>query len=542
MGGRPNPRYGPAPVAALALVLAGAPGAALAGPLASPQSDPQVEALTAAVRALEDRVAAEAAARQALEARLAAAEAVERLPAAAEADGGAAEPRAAPGIKVTFGGFLAAEAVYRSRNEASDISSSFNRIPFDNAPQAHQHELRGTARQTRLSVLLQGSAGPAVRFAGYGEIDFQGAAQTANSIESNSYNPRLRHLYATLGWDNLGLEVLAGQTWSLATLNGKGISPRNELPPPLIDGQYIPGFVWARQPQLRLTKTWSNGLWAAVSLENPQTTFASPATGILGVAPGVEVLTSIPGVSGFDNGNSLSLNNLPDVVGKIAYEPRIGGRRPLHLEVFGLRRSYGARVDVKPGNALGLAPGAFTVDADGGGVGGSVTATLAPLRLDLQASALTGRGIGRYGSAQLPDATLRPDGSIEPVGQTMFLVGAVWHPSPRLDLYVFGGQERQTARFFDDSTGHYGLGNPAATFTEDSCTTEGGVCAPNLRQVRQVSVGAWHKPYVGAFGQVRLGLEYSHTWVSGFPAGDFAPRTSEDMVFASFRYYPPVLD
>jgi uncharacterized protein YukE len=36
------------------------------------------------------------------------------------------------------------------------------------------------------------------RVAGYGEIDFEGAAQTANSVATNSFNPRMRQLSLAL--------------------------------------------------------------------------------------------------------------------------------------------------------------------------------------------------------------------------------------------------------------------------------------------------------------------------------------------------------
>jgi hypothetical protein len=523
--------------AVLGVLLAGAPALALAD--AETPRDAEVQSLSSAVERLEARLAEETKAREALEARLRAAEAEAPRQLAERPPSDPKALRPLQGVTVTLGGFLAAEAIYRSRNEASDISSSFSRIPFDNAPQSRAHELRGTARQSRLSLLVEGDAGPALRLSAYGEIDFQGAAQTANSIESNSYNPRLRHLYGVMAWKDRGLQVLAGQTWSLATLNAHGITPRNEAPPPVIDGQYLPGFVWARQPQLRVTKSWGEALWSAVSLENPQTSFASPATGISLTAPGVTATTGLAGVSGFDNGNSLSFNDAPDIVGKLAYEPRIGGGRPLHLEVFGLWRRYQTRVDVAAGNALGLPPRAFTARGSGGGVGGSATGSIARLRLDLQASVLSGRGIGRYGSAQLPDVVLAPDGGVAPIRQTMLLAGTVWHATPSLDLYAFAGEERQQPRFFNDSTGRYGLGNPSATFTPASCSTEGAACAPNIRRARQLAVGAWRQAYKGPYGQVRLGLEYSHTQLVGFAADGFEPRTAEDMVFASFRLYPP---
>ena len=522
----------------------------------------KVDALTASLKAVEARLDEETRARQALETQVAAAtdaadasradaqaaraelaDQIKTLPPSPAAPAASAEDAASSsrkGITITPGGFLAAESIYRSKNDAADISSSFSRIPFDNAALAHTNELRGTARQTRLSLLVQGDVDPTTHAAFYGEFDFQAAAQTANSNESNSYNPRIRHLYGTLDWDRLGLHLLAGQTWSLATLNSKGITPRNEAPPPLIDGQYMPGFVWARQPQLRLVKDWNKSVWAAVSLENPQTTFAAPATGISSTAAGISLLETTPGISGFDSANSLSLNHLPDVVGKLAYEPVIGGARPLHLEVFGLWRTYSVRIDAASGNAAGLPAGSFNTNAQGGGVGGSVAATVLPHRLDLQASVITGQGIGRYGSAQLPDVTLKPDGHIAPIQETMFLVGGTWHALATTDIYVFGGEERQQAKYFDLGSGVFGFGNPAASFTAASCTTEGGVCSPNLRQASQITGGIWHRAYSGAFGQIRIGLQYSHTNLTGFPGvGGYAPKTSDNMVFTSFRYYLP---
>src|ERR1700744_6371736 len=178
------------------------------------------------------------------------------------------------GVSVTLGGFLAMESVYRSRSESADIGSSFSGVPFANQPVGHMSEIRGTARQSRLSLLVQGDVDSDTHLAMYDEFDFLGAAQTANSNESNSFNLRVRNLYGTIDWDSLGLELLAGQNWSLVTLNSKGITPRNAVPPATIEAQYAVGFNWARQPQIRITKNWDKELWLAVSVENPQTTFA----------------------------------------------------------------------------------------------------------------------------------------------------------------------------------------------------------------------------------------------------------------------------
>src|SRR5215469_2641045 len=110
---------------------------------------------------------------------------------------------------VTVGGFTAAESVYRERSETADIGSSFSAIPFANSSMSHLSEFRETARQSRLSVLMQANADSDTHLAFYGEFDFLGAAQTANSNESNSYNLRIRHFYGQVDWDSIGVELLA---------------------------------------------------------------------------------------------------------------------------------------------------------------------------------------------------------------------------------------------------------------------------------------------------------------------------------------------
>jgi hypothetical protein len=159
------------------------------------------------------------------------------------------------GLTITPGGFFALEGVWRDHNMISDVDTNFGQIPYRNNATGHSGEFRLSARQSRLSLLVEGKVDPVTTFAGYGEFDFLGAGQTANSNESNSYQPRIRHLYGQIDENAWGTHVLAGQTWSLVTLNGfGGIKPRSEQIPLTIDAQYVPGFSWARQPQLRLVQ------------------------------------------------------------------------------------------------------------------------------------------------------------------------------------------------------------------------------------------------------------------------------------------------
>jgi hypothetical protein len=133
------------------------------------------------------------------------------------------------GIDLTIGGYIEAASIYRTRNETADISSNFNTaIPFPNSPNYHLTELRFSAHQTRLDLLAQGKVGPDTALAGYVESDFQSAPADSNSIESNSYTPRLRQAYATLDRKDLGFHLLGGQVYTLLTMFNHDMTPRQE--------------------------------------------------------------------------------------------------------------------------------------------------------------------------------------------------------------------------------------------------------------------------------------------------------------------------
>ncbi len=553
---------------------------------ASDSTQAKIDSLTAAVSTLENRLNEETAARQADEARAQAAEtkadaaeadaqatrtelqaSIQTIPSDVQTAVAAAKPKTDKiyykGITLTPGGFLEAAGIYRSAGMDSDLASNFSKVPLANNAVGHTSELRGSARQSRLSLLAQGDINQTTSAAFYTEVDFLGAAQTANENSTNSFNLRIRNLYGTIDWNAAGWHLLAGQNWSLVTMNSKGISPRNEVPPPVIDAQYVPGFAFARQPQIRLTKDFDDKqVWVAVSVENPQTTFTgSTAAGVVALtgATGSSLTTSpsagISASSGFTNINTFSLNHVPDVVGKLAFEPNIGGARPLHLEVFGVYSDFYDRINIASNN-FGFPVGIGNSDVSGGGFGAGAIVNVVPKILDIEGSVMTGEGIGRYGAAGLPDVTLKPNGKIAPIPETMFLAGATLHATPALDFYIFGGQESESEKAFNITTvtgplgtTHLGYGNPF--FVNAGCLAEvptGGTaltCTGNVKSVDQITAGLWDKVYSGAYGYVRVGLQYSHTDLYTFAGenaagrpGSLAPHATDDMVFTSFRYYP----
>ena len=72
--------------------------------------------------------------------------------------------------------------------------------------------------------------------------------------------------------------------------------------------------------------------------------------------PAYTVTNTHTGGSLFDNTNSFSLNHIPDVVGKVAWEPVIDGAQPLHMEVLGIYRSFYDRINVAATNSARPCP------------------------------------------------------------------------------------------------------------------------------------------------------------------------------------------
>jgi hypothetical protein len=449
------------------------------------------------------------------------------------------------GISITMGGFAEAASIYRDRDETADISSSFSKIPFQNDPASHTSETRFTARQSRYSILAQGDVMKGVTAGFYGEFDFQGAAQTANSNQSDSYNPRIRNLYGQIDWNDAGWHILGGQNWSLLTLQNNGITPRSEVTPPQIDAQYIPGFAWARQPGFRVVKDFNKEWWIGVAVEQAQTTFGGSASGVTSYtnvgAAGVSYVTAQAPTNGYYNGTNYSLNQVPDVIGKVAWEKKLGDQK-VHIEGFGIYRQFTDRVNYAAAAmaSVGASPGHSTETATGGGGGGSIAVyDVVPKHLDLQASFFTGNGIGRYGSGGLPDATVRPDGVLAGIPETMWLAGGTYHVNKDWDVYGFAGSEDGRSKTYAlSATTGMGYGTLPGS-NNSGCNIEGGSCSAVTKSIDQYTGGFWWKFYQGSFGRAQFGVQYSYTERKAFAdAGGIAPIARENMLFTSFRFYP----
>ena len=101
------------------------------------------------------------------------------------------------GVKLTLGGFIDLTGYYRSRNENRGTGTGYSTIPFYGpTPQGNSGEFGLSAQQTRLAGKIEGSIGPQSTLLGYVEMDFNNGAGGADSVQSNSYTPRLRQAFA----------------------------------------------------------------------------------------------------------------------------------------------------------------------------------------------------------------------------------------------------------------------------------------------------------------------------------------------------------
>ena len=448
------------------------------------------------------------------------------------------------GVSVQLGGFIEAMAITRTRNETSDFASSFAAVPYANTPQYHEPEFRGTGRQSRISLLIEGKPSTVERVAAYFETDFGSSGTTSNSNESNSYTLRVRQAYATFDNANWGFHVLGGQSYSLVVMDRVGITPRQENLPLLPEGQFHVGFNWTRQAQIRFVKDFDNHrIWAGLSFEEPQTVYVTN-TVTNGVIGGTANLNNAGG-SLLNATTTYSDDIAPDVIGKLAFDPSFG-----HYEVYGLARFMHTR-DVLAAPAVNSGRNRTVL---AGGVGAGMLLPILGRNLVFQATGLAGEGIGRYGSGQIADATVSSNGTPIPIPEIEALLGLVYHPGKAWDLYSYVGAEQAEKRSFNETfrgspvTYNFGYGNG---FDNDTgCATEGStVCSGQTRGIVEGTLGGWYRFLHGDYGTMEVGTSWSYVRRTAFQGDTYntaatrvtgvtTPKTDDNIILISFRYLP----
>jgi len=478
------------------------------------------------------------------------------------------------GVTITPGGFLAAETVRRSRALAADVNTPFNNITMAGASQSTMSEFFGSGRQSRISMLAEGKL-KAATLRGYYESDFLSAGITSNANQSNSYTLRQRQAWGQAAFDE-GWTFTGGQMWSLLTETKHGTDNRSEALPMTIDANYQVGFSWARQYGIRLAKNFGNKAWFAVSMENSQATLTAhgnAANFLLGSAgaggglynSGVTTCsTTSSDVTTCTPAASYSFNPAPDLIAKVALEPKFG-----HYEIFGVYSRFRDRVFpcaefTNPACPSTLTAAsaieAYNSSKDGGGVGANARWTFAK-HLDFGLHGFGGSGIGRYGSGGLADTTVNGDGTLHLLRGFQGMASLEWH-GPKLDLYLYPGAEYAARSASVDLVSGklvgYG-GNPYTTtasgsaFNNSGCLSEapplagngftpGGYasgCTADTRVLVEGTAGFWYRFYQGPKGRFQFGAQYSYVTRNTWSAVGGDPHGIDGMVFTSFRYYLP---
>jgi hypothetical protein len=449
-------------------------------------------------------------------------------------------------INVQLGGFFEAAGYYRSRNEVTDLASSFTSgIPERNSPLYHIPESGFSARQTRLQATATANPDEVTKVQGAVVMDFLGAAPTSNYNESNSWIPRLREAWIDYARKDYGFYILGGQTWTLLTANSQGVDPQKIDLPLQIDPQYVVGLNWGRQAQFRVAKNLgSDQYWVALSIENPATIVSGTSPTLtgktinqsnagIGVDGNTTVSTIAAGNTAAVTGSPAYTNNfIPDVIVKATADYDIA-----HLEAYALGRAFNDRI-----SQLGTGKNEVVL---GGGFGGDTTIHLVPKLLDFHVSGLFGDGVGRYGTSQLPDASYGANGKPVALPGYSGYAGLIAHPNPQNDIYAYFGVEHVSARYDlgivkkkDTTLAGYGspLINNISCDTEDA--TEPASCSPTTSGDAEITIGNWWKFLNGPYGRMQVGAQYSYVRRYVFQGIGPTPKTDENMFFVSFRWYP----
>jgi hypothetical protein len=172
----------------------------------------------------------------------------------------------------TLYGFVETDVIHDSTESFNEVQG--NGLVARNETFGGQHgQLQGSLRNSRLGMRVAAPAFHGLRLSGVFEMDFFGnqpalgypAANGAISENSFYANPAFRARHLFLKMETPILDVLIGQTWNLF-----GWQPY--FHPNTVEIQGMPGQLYARRPQLRVSKrvqTRTINFEAAVAALNP---------------------------------------------------------------------------------------------------------------------------------------------------------------------------------------------------------------------------------------------------------------------------------
>ncbi|MGI4829557.1 MAG: hypothetical protein ACRYFU_15375 [Janthinobacterium lividum] len=436
------------------------------------------------------------------------------------------------GITLTPGGFFAGESVWRQRAMNADMFTNFNTTPYENAGEAHVTEWMPSARGTRLSMLAAGNV-PFGTISGYFEGDFLGAGSSSNNLQTNSYVLRTRQAWAQV--KSGPTTFTGGQMFSLLTEDKKAAQPGQEALPLIFDYNYTVGFTYVRQLGFRLQEALSPQVTVAVAVENSQYQFSASN------APTNFFFGAVGVSSGTTNPDANYTNQVaPDVLAKVSFDPKFG-----HFELGGVARFFRDRTYPVTGSSLDATN---NTKLGGGFVANARFKATSKATVGFHLTA--GDGTGRYGVSILPDVTVHPNGTLEPIRNAQGLFSLEIHPTPKWDIFGYAGTEYAQRTTYRNATGVL-VGYAPITGSNAGCNTEAvptgatgylpgtAGCLGATRDIAEGSAGWAYRFYSGPKGKLQIGFAYGYLTRSGWSGVGGAPKAINNLGYTSFRYYIP---
>ena len=327
-------------------------------------------------------------------------------------------------------GFLDMTSVTRSTNPGSGIGTNFGSIPYSNTQTGSLGETRLSPQNSRIGMRVDTSFKD-YKVMGYWESDFLGQLGNppngALAVSSNPYVFRLRLYWVDI--QKNGWEFLAGQSWSLATPNRRGVSP---LPGDVfysqdMDVNYQLGLTWGRIPGFRGAYHFSDKAVFAIALENSEPYVGGGNGGSAITAPAA--YASLLGTQ-VNNGSSvISASSLhPDIIAKLAFDPS----EKAHFEFVGLESTN--RI-ASPFSAT--APVQTFTKA---GFGGEFNFNFQLFKgFRLIDNNYWSDGAGRYIFGQAPDFIIRANGNLSLVHSASTVAGFEANAGRALIFGYYGG-------------------------------------------------------------------------------------------------------
>ncbi len=468
------------------------------------------------------------------------------------------------GVRLTPGGFADFTGYYRAHATNSGPATTFNTLPAGNilTGVGGLSEYNENARASQLRLRVDSEAG-STKLAAYFEGDFFGVG-FANPNQTTSWPFRIRQAWGRATFAS-GWKITGGQMWNLITMNRKAADSDAVWIPNTLDTNYVVGWDWGRQAELRISKDLTKNLAFTVGLTDPsalsQVNSVNDigAVGLATTGQGNLSNTYLASCSVSSSGpnattgavttavicpasQTYSTNLAPDVIAKLTYDnPKFG-----HYEIKGIARFFRDRIAGTTNNNY----------ATGAGIGAGVIIPVIAKKVDFVAQGLYGKGIGRYQDSGQVDVEVRTnsyavangaynatttgaDQGLQALKAFSAVVGFETHPTPKLEFDAFYGAEyyyRDTYTVTGTATSNLGL------------PVKLGYGASNLSNNKNIGDGTvilWYDLAKGKYGTLRYGAQYEYTerdlWTSYGAAAPArgAYKGIDNNVYLGMRYILP---